>query len=174
VVEHVQAAMHYPPNLGEGKHLLTPENELQLLLGRGLLAGGDATSADAWFRQAAEPQGDPDAPAGDGLYWQALALRQLGQTDAADRRLGELAETAAAQARTNVRIPYFATSLPTLLLFDDDLGERAREEALYLDGLASLGRGRSTAAAASFGKLLSVRPEHLEARLRLAEISRTH
>ena len=39
-VEHARAAMHYPPNLGEGKHLLTPENELQLLLARSLLRGG--------------------------------------------------------------------------------------------------------------------------------------
>ena len=170
--EHVRAAMHYPPNLGEGKHLLTPENELQLLLGRSLLAGGDASSAGEWFRQAAEPQGDFDAPAGDGLYWQALALRRLGQTEAADRRLAALAEAAATQAQADVRIPYFATSLPTLLLFDDDLSQRAREEALYLDGLASLGLGRPQAAATSFRNLLSVRPEHLEARLRLADISR--
>ena len=86
----------------------------------------------------------------------------------ASRRSPKLA---AGQAPAEVRIPYFATSLPTLLLFDDDLSERAHEEALYLDGLAALGQGRTRAAATRFRKLLAVRPEHLEARLRLADIS---
>ena len=81
-----------------------------------------------------------------------------------------MADAAAAQAATAVRIPYFATSLPTLLLFDDDLSERAHQEALYLDGLVALGRGRTTAAATHFRELLAARPEHLDARLRLADI----
>ncbi len=56
----VRVAMDYPANLGEGKHLLTPENELQLLLGRCLAAGGAAAEARRWWLLAAEPQGDPD------------------------------------------------------------------------------------------------------------------
>jgi tetratricopeptide (TPR) repeat protein len=164
--------MRYPQNLGEGKHLLTPENELHFLRGQCFSALGDGRDAAAWYRRAAEPQGDPDAPAGDGPYWQALALRALGEPVLADERLVALAEAAAAQAADEVRIPYFATSLPTLLLFDDDLSERAHQEARYLAGLALLGQGRRTAAAGRFRRLLQVRPDHLDARLRLADISR--
>ena len=168
----VRAAMDYPPNLGEGKHLLTPENELQYLLGMCLRAAGDEARAATWFTLAAAAQGDPDAPAGDGRYWQALALRALGDEAAADARLDELASAAAEQAREEVRIPYFATSLPTLLLFEDDLSLRARQEASYLEGLALLGQGRHRAARTRFERLLEARPEHLDAALRLAEPGR--
>ena len=40
------------------------------------------------------------------------------------------------------RIDYFATSLPTLLLFDDDLAKRQRVTALFLMAQAELGLGR--------------------------------
>jgi tetratricopeptide (TPR) repeat protein len=161
-------AMTYPHNLGEGKHLLTPENELQWLLGRCRRALGDEAGAAEWYRRAAEPQGDPGEPAGDGPYWQALAYRALGDEAAADARLAALADAAEASALTEKQIPYFATSLPALLLFDDDLTERARQESLYLAGLALLGRGRTRAARARFERLLKARPDHLGASLRLA------
>jgi tetratricopeptide (TPR) repeat protein len=169
-VAHARATMAYPLNLGEGKHLLTPENEVQLLLGRCLAASGDQASAREWYRRAAEVQGDPDAPAGDGPYWQALALRELSADDAADARLTQLRAAAQEQGRSEVRIPYFATSLPSLLLFDDDLTRRAREEARYLEALALLGQGRRQGARARLVSLLAVRPDHLDAALRLAEL----
>jgi tetratricopeptide (TPR) repeat protein len=169
-VAHARAAMEYPPNLGEGKHLLTTENELQLLLGHCLAAVGHRDEAREWYRRAALPQGDPDAAGGDGSYWQALALRELGEDDAADARLGALLRAARAQARRTVRIPYLATSLPTMLLFHDDPTRRAREQAGYLEGLALLGQGRHRAARTRFSRLLAVRPDHLEAALRLAEL----
>jgi tetratricopeptide (TPR) repeat protein len=171
--EHVRRAMDRPANLGEGKHLLTAEHELQLLLGRCLAAAGDPAAARAWWERATLPQGDPDGPPGDGPYWQALALRELGDLAGAEGRLDALARAARRQARARVRIPYFATSLPTLLLFEDDLTARARVEARYLEGLALLGRGRARAAWSRFSDVLAARPEHLEAALRLAETEAT-
>ena len=38
-------------------------------------------------------------------------------------------------ARTSAGIDYFATSLPTMLLFDDDLTARQRTTALFLERL---------------------------------------
>ena len=164
----LQMAMTYPQNLGEGKHLLTPENELQWLLGQCRRTLADEAGAIEWYRRAAEPQGDPREPAGDGPYWQALALRALGDESAAGARLAALADAAEASAHAQEQIPYFATSLPTLLLFDDDLTERARQGSLYLAGLALLGRGQTRAARARFERLLAMRPDHLGASLRLA------
>jgi tetratricopeptide (TPR) repeat protein len=162
--------MDYPVNLGEGKHLLTPEHELQLLLGQCLAASGEASEARQWWTRAAAPQGDPDALPADGPYWQALALRELGDVDAAEARLRALQAAARRQARAEVRIPYFATSLPTMLLFDDDLTARAQVEARYLEGLALLGLGHRRAAWSRFTDVLAAHPEHLEATLRLAQI----
>ena len=169
-VPHARAAMDYPPNLGEGKHLLTPENELQFLMGRCLSAAGDAKAAREWTARAARPQGDPGAPSGDGPYWQALALRELGDDEAAQACLAGLLAAARERSREEVRSPYFATSLPSLLLFEDDLARRAHEGARYLEGLALLGLGRRRAARARFASLLADRPDHLEAALRLAEL----
>jgi len=172
-LELVRAAMTYPPNLGEGRHLLTPENELQLLLGQCLFATGALNAAREWFLRASKPQGDPAAPAGDGPYWRALALRELGDTVAAEACLVGLLATAGQQATTAHGVPYFATSLPTLLLFADDLSERAQQEARHLEGLALLGMGRRRAARRRFAGLLEARPDHVEAALRLADLDRT-
>jgi tetratricopeptide (TPR) repeat protein len=169
-VDLARAAMTYPSNLGEGKHLLTPEHELQLLLAQALDAAGRPEEARPWRELAARPQGDPASPAGDAPYWRALALRELGDEMGAGVLLRELRTSAARQAHAEVRIPYFATSLPTLLLFEDDLDLRARQEARYLDGLAALGQGRVRAARARFRALLTERPDHLEAALRLADL----
>ncbi len=163
-------AMEYPANLGEGKHLMTPENELQLLHGRCLRAAGQAAQARQQLERAALTQGDPEAPAGDGPYWQALAQRELGDGASAEACLTGLLRAARRQAGSHARIPYFATSLPTLLLFEDDLTEASRREARYLEGLALMGMGRRRAAWTRFAEVLSARPEHLEAALRLAEL----
>ena len=53
----VMVAMDYPPNLGEGKHLLTPENELQLLLGQALAADGRPGRARTWLDEQRLPRG---------------------------------------------------------------------------------------------------------------------
>jgi hypothetical protein len=79
--------------------------------------------------------------------------------------------TARRQAHAEVRIPYFATSLPTLLLFDDDLSALAHVEARYVEGLALLGMGRARAAGTRFADVLAARPEHLEAALRFAGLA---
>jgi hypothetical protein len=139
-------------------------------LGLSLHAQGAETEARDQLERAALPQGDPDAPADDARYWQALALRELGATAQAEEQLSRLAAEAGELVRAEVRIPYFATSLPTLLLFDDDLGERSRQEAGYLEGLALLGKGRKRAARTRFTTLLDARPDHLGAALRLAEL----
>jgi hypothetical protein len=166
----VRRAMDYPANLGEGKHLLTAENELQLLLGRCLAAADDREAAPTWWQRAAAPQGDPDAPAGDGPYWRALALREQGEAEAGSALLSTLLSTSRRAERRALRIPYFATSLPTMLLFEDDLDARAHVEARYLEGLALLGLGRRRAAWSRFADVLAARPDHLEAALRIAEI----
>ena len=146
-IARLETARTYPPNLGEGRHLQTPEHEIQLLLGRAYRAAGDTTAARHWFERAAAAQGDPAAPMGEGAFWQALAHRELGHEPAAEELFRALHDTARKRARTPVRIDYFATSLPSLLLFDDDLDARNRTECRYLSGLAQLGLGNPSARA---------------------------
>lgn len=103
------------------------------MAGKAARAGRDSDAALDWFRRAVVPQGDPQGPLDDGPYWQSLALRELGDTGASRSRAEHLLAAAREQSRAEARVPYFATSLPTLLLFDDDLGLRTRQEATYLE-----------------------------------------
>ena len=67
------------------------------------------------------------------------------------------------------RIDYFATSLPSLLLFDDDLDARNRTECRYLTGLAQLGLGNPSVARRAFRDVLAADPNHVGAAARLRE-----
>ncbi len=170
-IARLEAATVYPPNLGEGKHLLSPENEIHVLLGLAHRAAGAGDDGRRWLERAATAQGDPAAPMGESAYWRALALRELGKEAAAAGLLGALLRAARARARTSVRIDYFATSLPAFLLFDDDLDRRNRIECRYLEGLALAGLGRAGAGRA-FRDVLAAQRTHAGARARLAELGR--
>ncbi len=159
-----------PANLGEGRHLLTPEYELHWLLARAHRAAGDGAAARAALEDASTPVTDPTAGPVAADAWRARALRELGEMGAADQLLHELLQAARARRRSPVRVDYFATSLPAFLLFSDDLGLRQRIETRYLEGLAFQGLGRTKAARAAFREVARLDIDHLEARLRLREL----
>lgn len=153
---HLDAARHYPHNLGEGKHLLTLERDLDYFSGLAAQKLGDADLARRHWTAAAAP-----LPAlGIHSFFQALALRALGDDAATRTALTNLAEFADQLARTEPKIDYFATSLPNLLLFDDDLCKRNRVDALYLRGLANHGLGDTDTAMRQFEQVLVEDPNH--------------
>ena len=156
-VEHFEAARHYPENLGEGKHLLTLERDLDYFSGLAAQMLGNMEVARRYWKTAAAP-----LPAiGVHSYFQALALRELDDGAAASVILSRLAESAEQLARTEPRIDYFATSLPNLLVFDDDLVRRNRVHALFLSALANHGLGDAETAAHQFDEVLAEDPNHL-------------
>jgi hypothetical protein len=57
------------------------------------------------------------------------------------------------------KIDYFATSLPTMLLFDDDLQFRQETTALFLQAQAQLGSGQKSEGEKPFEKSFEARPE---------------
>jgi predicted Zn-dependent protease len=63
-----------------------------------------------------------------------------------------------------VKIDYFATSLPNLLLFDDDLNLRNRQEMQFLSALALHGLGSWETARQTMEDLLRQEPGHSLAR----------
>jgi tetratricopeptide (TPR) repeat protein len=138
-LEHFEAARKYPHNLGESKHLLTLERDLDYYSGLAARNLGDAERAQRYFNAAAAPLPCP----GMQSYFQALALRELGNEDASRAALQQLAELALKQMDKEPEIDYFATSLPNMLLFDDDLRKRNRIESLLLSALANHGLGDS-------------------------------
>ena len=138
-LEHFEAARVYPHNLGEGKHLLTLERDLDYFSGVASQQAGDAEKARRYWTAAAAPLAEP----GPHTYFQALALRALGDEEASCAALERLARFAEEKSQATPQIDYFATSLPNLLLFDDDLEKRNRIETAVLSALAEHGLGES-------------------------------
>jgi predicted oxidoreductase (fatty acid repression mutant protein) len=66
-------------------------------------------------------------------YYSALAWQRLGRKARAKKLLRALLAHARQLARTKAKIDYFATSLPTMLLFEDDLQARQTTTALFLE-----------------------------------------
>jgi tetratricopeptide (TPR) repeat protein len=174
--KHAVAATRYPDNLGEGKHLLTPEQDLHFHLGLALEALGDLPGARRAFERAADPRTSHDPTTvpvpqlSEASYWRARAIQRLGNTDGSRRILRDLRAAARRQAHAEIRIDYFATSLPTFLLFEDDLGGRNRAASRYLEGLAELGLGRLTLALRAFEEVVALDPWHSGARWGLREV----
>ena len=87
-----------------------------------------------------------------------------GRSSASGRRRGKLLRDLLAYARklqkTEARIDYFATSLPTMLLFDDDLQSRQETTALFLQAQAHLGLGQRAKARALLRRVLKRDPNH--------------
>ena len=156
-LQHFEAARNYPHNLGEGKHLLTLERDLDYLSGVATERLGDIELAKHYWNAAAAPL----ATLGVHSWFQSRALKALGSHQAAHEILSSLAAFAQRQMETESQIDYFATSLPNLLLFDDDLSKRTRIEALLLSALANHGSGNKAKALSELEQIVSCDPNHL-------------
>ena len=166
-LEHFQAARAYPPNLGEGKHLLTPEHHIHYFRGLALEQLGRHAEGCAAFKAASDENTNAPAMA----YYQAMALRRLGDDLEARRRLEQLRRSIQQRMAIEPKIDYFATSLPNFLIFEDDLEKRNRVECEYLTGLAKE-LDQPAEAAEHFSAALALDPNHLEAAQELAALQK--
>ncbi len=152
-----EAALQYPPNLGEGRHeVFTAEAPIYYHLGLAHLALDSEEKARENFRQAFNEH----KPVLVNAYYQGLAAQALGLAEEARRSFEGLIATGQALLETPAKIDYFATSLPTFLIFEDDLGKRQACEGHYLIGLGYRGLGRAAKAIAEFKTVLELDPNH--------------
>ena len=163
-VAHFRAALESPANLGEAKHLLANQSDIHYWLGLALEAAGQGAEARRHWTLAAEFRGDFQQMSVRAIseltYYSALSLRRLGKIAAAKKLLHELLAYARDLAKAEAKIDYFATSLPTMLLFDDDLQARQTTTALFLEAQARLGLGQKARAAALLRAVLKRDPAH--------------
>ncbi len=163
-VGHFRAALDAPPTLGEAKHLLANQSDVHYWLGCALWATGDETPARKHWRTAATFKGDFQEMRtrrfSEKTYESALAWQRLGRKAKADALLKKLLAYARKLEKAPAKIDYFATSLPTMLLFDDDLAERQKTEALFLQAQARLGLGEKTKARRLLREVLQRNPSH--------------
>ncbi|MBI5768854.1 MAG: DUF5107 domain-containing protein [Verrucomicrobia bacterium] len=170
--EHFAAALTSPENLGEARHLLANEAEVHYWLGCAHARAGNRKAARQAWSTAARSSGDFRSMQvnafSEQAYFAALAMEKLGRRTGARRLLGRLLAYARALRRKRAVVDYFATSLPTMLLFDDDLQIRQDTEALLLEALAKLGLGHRSAARRQLRVVLRRDPNHPTVREYLA------
>jgi len=165
---HFSNAREYPHNLGEGKHLLTPEAHLDYFSGVALSQMGRTEEArQFWTRAAAD-----ERPLDWTAYYRALSFQALDRHDEASRILNEMRLFAAEQMKAKVKVDYFATSLPNLLLFEDDLQKRNQVDCLFLLALAELGQRNIDRASTLLKELVSLDGNQLAAQQELQALTR--
>jgi len=157
-------ALIVPTNLGEDRHMLANQSDLYFWLGEATAVSGDQATAKQRWQKAAAFRGDFQEMRVRSLsemtYYSALALKRLGREAAARKLLRELLAYAKRLARTPAKIDYFATSLPTMLVFDDDLTKRQTLTANFLEAQARLGLGQVAAAQKILRSVLRRDPNH--------------
>jgi tetratricopeptide (TPR) repeat protein len=165
---HFEEALVPPDTLGEARHLLVNPNDIHYWCGRALEALGDRKAAKAAWEVAAQHKGDLQGKAvaafSDKTFFSALALRRLGQRGVAAKLLRDMRAYAHRMAEARASIDYFATSLPSMMLFEDDLQARQENTARFLEAVARLGLGEKAAARRGLAAVLRRDPSHQLAR----------
>jgi tetratricopeptide (TPR) repeat protein len=168
-----------PWSLGESWHLLANQSEPLYWLGLATAADGEIEEARRlWLRgarMASDFQQMAVAEISANTFWVASCLEALSRHDA-NPRSGQqrAAEAAALFEKTGAFglaleqqrpvVDYFATSLPTMLLFHEDLTMRNRIQSLFLRAQSALGLGHAGQADSLAHQALALDPSHAGAR----------
>jgi len=96
-------------------------------------------------------------------YYSARALASLGKRRESAALLEGLRQYAMKLKRTKAKVDYFATSLPAMLLFHEDLQRRAELTANFLIAQAAYGLGRKRRASQLLDEVLLRDPNHAAA-----------
>jgi len=164
-------AQSYPHNLGEGKLYGALENNVLYYLGCAWEGLGDRDLAQQHFQRATVGLSEPssalyynDQPP-DMIFYQGLAHKKLGNTAQAAGIFHKLVDYGQAHLDDEVKMDYFAVSLPDFLVFEENLSRRNRMHCHYMMALGCLGLGDENAARLQFKRVLELDASHLGANL---------
>lgn len=166
-IELLKEAQHYPGNLGEGKLYGAQENDIFYWLGCAYEKLGNTEAAFEYWEKASVGNSEPSQAIfyndqqPDKIFYQGAALIKLGKKDDAKVRFRKLIEYGLKNLDKEIRMDFFAVSLPDLMIFDDDLNKRNNIHCNYLVGLGNLGLGNDDTAKLYFEKVLEADPSHV-------------
>lgn len=139
--KHFTSAMDTPDSLGEAYHPLQAKADVNYWIGRSLAEQGKQEEARVSYLASANEAGDfssmevvEHSPLS---YYRGLSLIELGQEDDAKELFTSLRVFGEKQLTKTATVDYFATSLPNILVFEEDLQERHNLEAQHLINLAT-------------------------------------
>jgi len=144
--KHLRAVEHPPESLSEAKHLLQNRSIIDYWMGKCHQLSGHTDAAEREFTHAANSLGDFQQmqvqEISDMTYWSAKALHEMNRTAEAKSLFEKIGDFGRELRSQKPKIDYFATSLPTMLLFDEDLVKRQNITADFLEAQSLLGIGQ--------------------------------
>ncbi len=159
-----ETALSAPRNLNEARHLLANASDIHYWIGSAANAAGDQAKAKHHWTLAADFRGDFQNMSvcaySEMTYYSALSLTALGRKAEAQKLLKGLLGFAKELKQATAKIDYFATSLPTMLLFDADIQFTQETAAMFLEAQAELGLGRKAQAKKLLAAVLKRDPNH--------------
>lgn len=163
---YLDQARAYPPNLGEGKLYGRAENQIYYYMGVAYDGLGVPNEAKYYYRSASYgeidlnlPQYYNDSPVSN-VYYQGLALNALNRSKEAISLFMKMIAFGERHLDDPCEPDYFAVSLPTFQVFDDDLQLRNQIHCYYLMGLGYLGLHQHERALYFFDQILKADASH--------------
>ncbi|MCC5929180.1 MAG: DUF5107 domain-containing protein [Cyclobacteriaceae bacterium] len=160
-------AQEYPLNLGEGKLFGAQENDVFYWLGCVYYELGNELKSREYWEMASKGSEDlspalfynDQSP--DKIFYQGLAHQKLGNKFTALSLFNKLIDYGESHLFDEIKIDYFAVSLPDLLIWDDDLNKKNKVHCNYLIGLGKMGLCDRKGALSAFEAAYELDPYHL-------------
>lgn len=144
-IELCKKTLTYPDNLGEGKLENVPDNKAFYLIGKCFGALGNTAESKKYFELAATGSSIPapvryynDQPS-DYIYYQGLALYELGDIENAENSFYQLIAFGEKHIADKIEYDFFAVSMPELEVYQDDIQKRNDDYCRYLIYLGKKG-----------------------------------
>ncbi len=165
---YFQKSMEIPDNLGEKYHPLQAVAHINYWKGMALKALGKTEEANIHFFESINEEGDfidmAVSTYSEMSYYKALSLNELGKTEKSQELLIDILEFGKTKLNEKVQIDYFATSLPLLLVFEDNIQKRNTIDAKYLMALAQVGLGDIESAMKNLEEVQQLNSMHVGAK----------
>ncbi|WP_213990220.1 DUF5107 domain-containing protein [Sodalis sp. dw_96] len=170
-MESLDAALHYPPNLGEGRLVGQTDNDISFWQGVCAARSAQNQQAREYFQRAARGNSDinesryyNDQPV-DYLFYQGAALMRLGQQPQAREIFTRMLDWSTKAINRPVGTDFFAVSLPDLVVLDSDPQQNHEQHCLFVSALAYLGLEDGVRWQQQCAALLARNPNHDKAQI---------
>lgn len=143
----LEQCLDYPSYLGEGRLENAQENDFYYFLGCAYEGLNELAKAESCWQKATHGPQEPAAAMyyndakPDKIFYQGLALQKLKRTDEANGRFYKLVNYGKQHMFDQVKMDYFAVSLPDLQIWEGDLNLQNIIHCKYLLALGFYGLG---------------------------------
>lgn len=148
-IKLLKQCFDFPNNLGEGKLYGAQENDFNYWLGCAYEGLNEIDKAKGYWELGKEGNSEPTAAIfyndqnPDKIFYQGLSLLKLEHKEEAFSRFNKLITYGENMMDEQIKLDYFAISLPDLLIWKDDLTFRNKIHCHYMIGLGNLGLGKN-------------------------------